>query len=195
MFSTKSYPYQSRYYTHKGQIIRRKGTSTPAPLSSEQLAQAAEYFKNSNYLSPSTSSFISGIFYYYEVTNEYTPITFTFTSVSGNSISIPSSDSSTRLYCFLSPTLPERVYFYLFHNSSRSGTLTITVPSSLRTYYASTISQSSSRLFLGNSTGPIFSIPYLSASGSNTLDQVTMTSVQRQFLTSEFSSQLPSLTE
>lgn len=126
MFSVPSYPRSDKYYSHKGQIIRRRRMDTPAPLSPQQLQQAYDYFVARSILFPPTSPtppLDTNIYLFYSPHNSET---ISRKEVLDASVFITPSNTDTitisryelSIFAFIYNSYPNRIYFFAVYGDS-----------------------------------------------------------------------------
>lgn len=127
MFSVPSYPRSDRYYSHKGQVIRRRRMDTPAPLSPQQLQQAYDYFVARSILSPPTPPPDTNIYLFYgpttsdEISNKQIVHISDFPPAPTGSSSLSTTTYDLFVVAIILTTDPSRIYFYSFYTGSSSS--------------------------------------------------------------------------
>lgn len=137
MFSVPSYPRSDRYYSHKGQIIRRRRMDTPAPLSPQQLQQAYDYFIARDILFPPTPPPDTNIYIFYGPRSEDTVSqsllvhVSSFPPASDNQSSISITTYDFVVAAVINVNDPSRIYFFSYYSGSSSYNVSWTSPYSL----------------------------------------------------------------
>lgn len=127
MFSVPNYPRSDNYYSHKGQIIRRRRMDTPAPLSPQQLQQAYDYFVARSILFPPTPPPDTNIYLFYGPTTsdeiserKIVHISdFPTPSTSGSPAISPSVNGTISIVAIINYNDQSRIYFYCYRSSIR----------------------------------------------------------------------------
>lgn len=183
MFSVPQYPYERNYYSHKGQIIRRRPSNNPSTLDPSVINQARRYLID-NHMLPTTPSTPTYYFSKADTRSGIVPFSSMIKAEpyqnSTNSYLFPGSVKPSvgcfRIFVLYRPNSVINVYSYSTSGSIDYREIVVTVPSEDYLPILCFVTSSDPITFYDDNDLSQFYIPYpnvVNNSGSITIPSVS----------------------